>query len=401
MKVIAIISLYTCLCALSHREAYGFNDYVIQRKNSSDSVPGVVKVKDIIIYKNNLMYSSFPSIEKTSKGDFILAFRRAPDRRIFGEPYTNHVDPNSYLMMMRSKDGIHWPEQPDLLYADPFGGSNDPCLLTLKDGNMLCASYGWSFVRSSGLPNLKKPFLQVTKDPVIFQGGYLLHSVDQGKTWQGPDYPPHINPEVYFNSLGRPLPAYNRGALYQGKNGRLYWMVAAHEITGRTSVHLIISDDNGKTWNYESPVAVDPKVVFDETSAYVTPKGDVVAFLRTESFNDTACIARSTDGGKSFGKWQSMGFQGHPLHALRLPDNRVLVTYGYRHKPYGIRARILNAECSDFSTAPEIILRDDSGNGDVGYSWSVMLDNKHILVVYYFNKNNGPRYIAGTLLKLN
>jgi sialidase-1 len=36
-----------------------------------------------------------------------------------------------------------------------------------------------------------------------------------------------------------------------------------------------------------------------------------------------------------------MGFQGHPLHVLRLPDNRELLTYGYRHKPYGIRACIL------------------------------------------------------------
>ena len=42
---------------------------------------------------------------------------------------------------------------------------------------------------------------------------------------------------------------------------------------------------------------------------------------------------------------------------MRLPDNRVLLTYGYRHEPCGVRARILNAECTDFATAPEIIIR--------------------------------------------
>ena len=54
--------------------------------------------------------------------------------------------------------------------------------------------------------------------------------------------------------------------------------------------------------------------------------------------------------------------------------------YGYRHKPFGIRARILNAECIDFATAPEIVLREDGSNGDIGYTWLVQLDKNHVLV---------------------
>ena len=115
--------------------------------------------------------------------------------------------------------------------------------------------------------------------------------------------------------------------------------------------------------------------------------------------DDHACIARSTNGGKTF-EWQSMGFQGHPLNALRLPDNRVLLTYGYRHKPFGIRARILNPECTDFAEAPEIVLRDDGVNSDIGYTWAVQLDRNRVLVVYYFNKENGTRHIAGTILEI-
>ncbi|WP_316814385.1 hypothetical protein [Pedobacter heparinus] len=52
-----------------------------------------------------------------------------------------------------------------------------------------------------------------------------------------------------------------------------------------------------------------------------------------------------------------------------MPDNRVLLTYGYRHQPYGIRAKILNAECTDFKTAVEVVLRTDGGGGDLGYPW--------------------------------
>jgi sialidase-1 len=96
-----------------------------------------------------------------------------------------------------------------------------------------------------------------------------------------------------------------------------------------------------------------------------------------------------------------MGFYGHPLAAVRLPDNRVFVTYGYRRNPCGIRARILNAECTDFATAKEIVLRDDNGPGtDVGYSWPVVLDDGRVLVVYYITRENGIRYIGGTIVEL-
>ncbi|MGV8133702.1 MAG: sialidase family protein [Mangrovibacterium sp.] len=168
----------------------------------------------------------------------------------------------------------------------------------------------------------------------------------------------------------------------------------------KSSVHLLVSDDKGLTWKYLSAIATDETATFNETSLYETPKGDLVAFLRTGNFDDQACIARSTDGGKTFAKWEKMGFQGHPLNALRLPDNRVLLTYGYRHEPYGIRARILNAECTDFATASEIVLRDDGGNFDLGYTWPVLLDHNRVMVVYYFNKGNGTRSISGTILEI-
>lgn len=358
----------------------------------------VRKVKDVTIYEDSSFFSSFPSVVKRPDGKLIVAFRRAPDRKIFSEKSTNHVDPNSYLVTVTSRDGENWSKTPELLYAHPYGGSQDPCLLQLRDGTLLCTSYGWAFVRPDGLPNLKKPNFQA--GGATFLGGYLVRSEDGGKTWGEPIYPPHIEPEINFTAHGQPLPAYNRGALYEAKDGRILWVVCATDAPNRhTSTHLMTSSDKGKTWTYSAPVAVDEKVVFNETSVYETPNGDIVAFLRTARYEGLACIARSVDGGKTF-KRQSMGFKGHPLNALRLPDNRVLLTYGYRHKPYGIRARILNAECTDFKTAPEIVLRDDGGTTDIGYTWPVQLDDHHVMVVYYFNKNNGTRHIAGTILEI-
>jgi hypothetical protein len=202
---------------------------------------------------------------------------------------------------------------------------------------------------------------------------------------------------------GNPVPSYNRGELCQGKDGNIYWAVCSfdNESLQNTSVHLLVSKDKGLTWEYRSVIARDDKLSFNETSMYETPKGDLLAFLRTEGYGDEACIARSVDGGKTF-KWEGMGFRGHPLQALRLPDNRVLLTYGYRHNPCGVRARILNAECTDFAAAPEIILRDDAADGDTGYTWSVQLDKNKVLVTYYINydRAKGTRLIAGTILEI-
>ena len=116
--------------------------------------------------------------------------------------------------------------------------------------------------------------------------------------------------------------------------------------------------------------------------------------------NDHLVVARSKDRGKSFQKWEDGGFQGHPFYALRLPDKRVLLVYGYRHKPYGIRARILDAECTQLAAAPEIVLREDGGGVDLGYPWATMVSNDRALVVYYFNQNDGPRTIEGTFLQV-
>ncbi len=365
---------------------------------SQKAKPEIQKVKDIVIYQDPMFYSSFPSIVKRPDGEFLVAFRRAPDRQVFSEASTNHVDPNSYLVMVRSKDGAHWTQEPELLYAHPFGGSQDPCMLQLKDGTILCTSYGWAFVRPKGLENMKKPYTLV-KDEVVFLGGYLLRSMDGGHTWEKPIYPPHVPVDINFNALGQPVPAYNRGGLYEGKNGDVYWIVAASDSTKRTSNHLLKSTDKGLTWQYMSLVAKDGDAAFNEASVYETPKGDIVGFLRTSGMNDQACIARSTDGGKSF-EWEPMGFQGHPINALKLPDDRVLLTYGYRHKPYGIRARILNAECTNFKSVKEFVLRSDGGGTDIGYTWPVQLDQDHVLVVYYFNIDDGTRHIAGTIIKI-
>ncbi|HEY2950958.1 MAG TPA: sialidase family protein, partial [Verrucomicrobiae bacterium] len=292
---------------------------------------GVRKLADVVIYEDAKFYAAFPSIVRRPKGELLVGFRRAPDRRLLGEPGITHTDPNSQLVLVRSGDGGKtWSREPQLIFAHPFGGSQDPCLVQLHDDTIVCSSYAWARSQPDAIARLKPPTARA--GDYVFLGGYLMRSHDGGKSWQGPIIPPPCRGEANLDIFGRTVPAYNRGAMCEGKDRRLYWVVASGNTTAphRSATHLLISADKGDTWAYSCPVAQDAKIEFNETSLYETPKGNLVAFLRTEGFNDHTVIARSSDRGRSF-QWQDAGFQGHPHHAIRLPDNRVLLVYGYRH----------------------------------------------------------------------
>lgn len=379
-----------------------FGNVVVFDKEGNEEDKAIIaplrKVKDIVIYKDTIFYPAFPSLARNAKGEIILAFRRSPDRKVtMGYKGRYHTDPNSYLVTLRSNNGELWTKDPELLYAHPFGGSQDPCLLTLNDGTILCTSFCWTFIQPEAYARLKQPF-RANADGGILLGGYVVRSEDDGGTWLGPVYPPSIS--QYYNALGQPVTAFNRAGLCEGKDGQVFWAVTGNYLDKPNEAHLLASEDKGITWKHLSIIAKDEKISFGEISIYETPLGDLVAFMRTAKNNDHSCIARSTDGGKSFSEWEDMCFQGHPMHTLRLSDNRVLLVYGYRHKPYGIRAKVLNPECTDFKTAPEIIIRNDGGNQDLGYPWSIQLDDNRILVVYYFHYKNDTRFIGGTILEI-
>jgi hypothetical protein len=337
-------------------------------------------------------------------GELLVAFRRAPDRRTTNPrhmiDHEKHLDSNSYLVTVRSQDGgATWTSEPELMYAHPLGGSQDPCMVRLGDGTIICTSYGWLQLDPEVADRFPRAYVNTN---YAFLGGFLLRSADSGKTWQGPIIPPPLPDDPMQDSFGRPLPTFNRGALCEGRDGRLYWVVSEIH-SGATATHLMVSDDRGQTWKHSSVVARDSKITFNETSLCETAGGDLVAFMRTgDALDDHIAVARSRDLGRSFEPWQDTGVQGHPMHAIRMVDGSVLLVFGYRHLPgVGIRARLLDPECTDIASAEELVLRDDGGTGDLGYPWAVAVPDNRALVVYYFNDDDdGPRYIAGTMIEI-
>jgi hypothetical protein len=90
--------------------------------------------------------------------------------------------------------------------------------------------------------------------------------------------------------------------------------------------------------------------------------------------------------------------RGNPPSLVKLRDGRLVVTFGYRAEPFGIRARISGDQGKTWTD--DIVLRSDASDWDLGYTRSVQRPDGKIVTVYYYNDATAPeRFIGGTIWK--
>ncbi|HIE53520.1 MAG TPA: exo-alpha-sialidase [Armatimonadetes bacterium] len=357
-------------------------------------------LKEFIVYRDEAFYSSFPSVVVRPDGNLLVAFRRAPERRLRPGGRVTHADPNSQLVLVASEDGGEtWETRPRLILAHPAAGCQDPCLTQLADGTLLCTTFLWQLLpaHTPEGPGVRR---EPNGWPLVNLGVQVVRSLDGGMTWSEP-VPIAPLPGCKEHLPGVPNRGACRGRVVELPDGTLLLPVYTARAPDRTSqAMLCVSHDRGESWHYLSTIAQDREVHFHEPHVYRTPSGALVAFLRTAGLEGYLAVCRSEDEGLTFSPWRKTTVWGHPFCTAQTPDGQVLLVYGYRREPFGIRARLLDPECEKVDQAEEIVLRDDGGNSDLGYPWPVCLPNGQMLVVYYFNQNDGTRYIAGTILSL-
>lgn len=110
-------------------------------------------------------------------------------------------------------------------------------------------------------------------------------------------------------------------------------------------------------------------------------------------------VYASDDGGRTWSFLSRVNDFGAPGSLVVLADGRLVVVYGYRIKPYGIRAVV--SDDGGRTWGPELIVRDDGGSWDLGYPNAFEIEPDRIGTIYYFNQrddvvqaNGGVRYIA-------
>ena len=129
---------------------------------------------------------------------------------------------------------------------------------------------------------------------------------------------------------------------------------------------------------------------------YMLPSGRMLCVLRCQ--RDPRGIMwtevhASDDGGRTWGFLSRVNDFGAPGSLVVMPDGRLVMVYGYRLMPSGIRARV--SEDGGQSWGQELIIRDDGGSWDLGYPNAWVTDDGKVGVLYYFNSKDDPVQVNG------
>jgi hypothetical protein len=222
----------------------------------------------------------------------------------------------------------------------------------------------------------------------------LWYSVDRGKTWRGP---------YRFPNLGQPGIAARTDYLINGRHDAFAFVTAAKRNRKEGRVVCARTTDGGVSWRLVSFVGEEPEGFSIMPSSVRLSPSKIVTAVRVKEPPDKTWIDlyESLDNAASWRLFthpiaSTGGHGGNPASMIRLHDGRLCVTYGYRAKPYGLRARLSADDGKTWSS--EINLRSDGAAWDLGYPRTVQRPDGKIVTVYYFaDQPSNERTIQATI----
>lgn len=381
------------------------------------------KIRDVVLYRDDDYYCGpGPAVVAYPDGEMAAVFRR--HRSWTNDVLQAHVHPTTEQCLIRSTDGGETWSAPPRVF---MGGGQCAVAGLLDDGTMLFVThrqelvpYQQSHLLVDGLS--KEVAAMVDADrrvglveaadraartrrhwPCFSAGTEIWRSDDRGDSWNGPAWVGEV-PNLPPLADGLHAPVHIRGFPQELSDGDVVLPVQGR---GVGSI-LAASSDGARTWQFRSVSAPNEEGeslhAFNEWSVYETAAGDLVGFVRSGRHPDKGggylWTVRSSDKGLTWTAPKREEVWGHPYFALRLPSGNVLLVYGYRRPPYGIRCRVLDPECSDPSGADEFVLRDDGGGHDLGYPHAALMPDGRVFVIYYFHdRQGGQRFCAGSIIE--
>lgn len=230
-------------------------------------------------------------------------------------------------------------------------------------------------------------------------GGYscLYYSYDRGSVWSGP---------YLFPTLGLPGVAARTDYL-PSDQGQLFFMTAAKQDGEEGHAFCARTDDRGRTFEFVSWIGPEPAGWTIMPASVRLADGRILVALRSRDGNPDRQVSRhsidlyaSNDEGQT---WQHLGVPvaetglgGNPPTLTLMQSGRLVITYGLRRPPFGMRAA-----CSDDlgrTWGEPIVLRDDGGNHDIGYPRALERPDGALVTAYYYDdRADGERYIAATI----
>jgi sialidase-1 len=338
----------------------------------------------VIVLKQEGTYVCFPFLPKTQPQDGVYM-------SVGTRTKASHIDRTGGTAIMRSTDGCRtWEVFQKSEEGVKPEESNALLATRTPDGTLLMMHTGWDYYPADKRAELEAAgwhMMDAREGVVAALSGHSARlSRDGGATWEDRELP-LPNPAGIMNFHG--------GIVTD--EGVILWPVYGPPTRGDLDHSYVYrSTDSGRTWTFHEIIGDSRgELPMNETSLVDLGGGHILAFVRTGRGADHMFRAESFNGGVTWGRLADSGIKGHPPDLLKLANGHILLTYGYRHEPFGIRACI--SKDNGQTWGDEYILRDDGLNGDIGYPMSIQLADGTIFTTYYFKTADGITHVAGTL----
>ncbi len=210
---------------------------------------------------------------------------------------------------------------------------------------------------------------------------YVTRSKDSGQTWEQPR-PLSLKPFRGRSPYGKVV-ALPDGTFLMSIYSERTGLVSEERKAPLGTVdfsYVLRSRDDGATWNDPSLIAPG----FNEAGLARLGNGELLAALRSEGDRASVSTSRSTDDGYTWTSPEKVTEASeHPGDLLSLSDDCVLLTYGRRHPPYGVRGLLSHDGGHTWDHTRESVYADDRPGPDCGYPSSIRLANGRIITAYY------------------
>jgi hypothetical protein len=365
-----------------------------------------------LIFKDPYTYCAHAHMAVLPDGEWVAVFNQVRRRSFILHPPN---DPLYYNVLIRSKDDGRTWNTPRVVPGYDWHGVECAGLTVLQDGALLLNQWRFNWYPLETARKMAKTRVfsfpedwvaelmvsdelttldSIPTDPAEYvpwarSGGstWTHRSTDGGRTWETGT---EIATAPYSGGYGM------RGGV-QLSNGEV--VLPLSDIPNYKVVFLIRSSDGGRSWGAPIEAARSSGKEFEEPALLAFDDRHLLMLLRDNKTHYLHSV-RSLDGGYTWSEPHQTDILGYPAHLLKLPDGRLLCTYGYRYEPYGIRAVLSSDEGRTWDTQHPLILRDDLPNRDLGYPATVLTSDGSLFTIYYAQDVHGDTGIWATRFTL-
>ena len=324
-------------------------------------------------------YHGWPTLARRRNGQLLLVCSGGRE---------SHVCPFGRVELMRSDDGgAHWSWPQTLI--DSAIDDRDAGVLETPRGSLLVTTFtSLAFEQPTYFPKndaqkvarwiaARDRVPETTRKKML--GEWIIRSTDGGQSWSSPS-------RCGVNSPHGPIQLADGRQLYAGKD---LWK------SGKW-IGVCESTDDGRSWKKLAQIPTRPSDdpgEYHELHAVEATNGTLVAQIRNNNpANRSETLqTESPDGGKTWSVPHPISVWGLPSHLLRLRDGRLLMSYGYRRKPFGNQARISTDHGKTWGEP--VTISGDGANGDLGYPSTVELQDGTLLTAWYEQMSSRPRSV--------